>query len=161
MVPSKRTSVLGVFNTWPNRISCPLLWIIFLAAELTMPKSVDLSVSIGVGGCLWLWSLSVVHSGTVVFTLWRSTPSLVSAVYVTTWRSTHNSVWNGPLLIGSLCCLEGSDIELKKKWSPTLIHAFSLIRWETSLYSWVLLLYRVGCFMIFHLFWIKKTSTPP
>ena len=41
-----------------------------------MPETVELSVSIGVGGCLWTYYLSVVHIGVVVCSLRKSAPSL-------------------------------------------------------------------------------------
>ena len=39
-----------------------------------MPKTVELSVSIGVGGCWWPSSSSVAHIGIVVCPLWKSNP---------------------------------------------------------------------------------------
>ena len=98
-----------------------------------MTNAVKFSVSIGVGGCWWPRSLSVVHSGIVVFPLLNSTPSSASADDSTTCRTTRHLVCSGPLFIGCLGCLEGSaDIELKKR-PPTLLRDFGSLRYEASL----------------------------
>ena len=84
-----------------------------------MLKAVELSVSIGVGGCLWTISLSVLDSGIVVFPPCKRAPSQASAADATTLRSTWNLVWSRPLFIEFLGCLDGSDdIELKKNDHP-------------------------------------------
>ena len=49
-----------------------------------MHKAVKLSVYIGVVGCWWLISLSVVRSGIVDYLLWKSAPSSASEDYSTT-----------------------------------------------------------------------------
>ena len=46
------------------------LYFFCLTVELTVPKSVELSVFIGVGGCWLPSSSSVVRSGIVVCPLW-------------------------------------------------------------------------------------------
>ena len=50
-----------------------------LTVDLKMPKTVELSVSIGVGGCWWPSSSSVAHIGIVVCPLWKSNPISDSA----------------------------------------------------------------------------------
>ena len=80
-----------------------------------MPNAVEFSVSIDVGGCLCPISSSVLRSGIVVCTLWKSAPNKASAYDATTLRSIQHSVCIGPFFIIFLGFLDGSaDIEIKK-----------------------------------------------
>ena len=65
-----------------------------------MPQAVLLSVLMGVGGCGWPSSRSVVRMGMATLPLWYTVCVSASAADVMTLRKVTHSVWIGPLGVG-------------------------------------------------------------
>jgi hypothetical protein len=93
----------------------------------TIPKAVVLSVCNGVGGCGCPKNLRTCLAGTASRKLMKSAPTLASAVKDINALMICNIVPTPPLLGGNSTLLD------MKKWSPALLHALFLERYDASL----------------------------
>ena len=114
-----------------------------------MTKSVELSVSIGVGGCWCISSSSLVCSGIVVCIFLKRAPSPASVDYATTWCSNWNLVWSGPLFIGFWVFLKGLLIlSSKNNYHPLFFMTF--FHWGRKYQYAHVTTYQLICIQHFH-----------
>jgi hypothetical protein len=96
-----------------------------LIVSFAKPAAVELSVFIGVAGCIWPSSVSVTRVGRASCPLRNKTPILASAAEARTLPMIWHVVWTGPLRVGcSLgACFGSGGLLLKKKCPPAQLRA--------------------------------------